>query len=153
MEKELGSILEELSISLSLIPSLIGSMFDPFCHDLGVMNNASIESIVVGFGLDDTKNQFEDFEGQTKTITEQMQNHNRKAKTKPTGNSRLPAYHPRYSRTQDLGMESKSVAKAGEGFANLNSKLHEWVDLNLGGNTSGWHLEWVVTWRGGLETK
>ncbi|KAI5653698.1 hypothetical protein M9H77_30885 [Catharanthus roseus] len=30
-----------------------GSMFDPSCYDLGVMNNASIESIVVGFVLDD----------------------------------------------------------------------------------------------------
>ncbi|KAI5667702.1 hypothetical protein M9H77_17555 [Catharanthus roseus] len=29
-----------------------GSMFDLSCHDFGVMNNASIESIVVGFGLD-----------------------------------------------------------------------------------------------------
>ncbi|KAI5658531.1 hypothetical protein M9H77_27324 [Catharanthus roseus] len=29
-----------------------GSMFNPSCHDFGVMNNASIESIVVGFGLD-----------------------------------------------------------------------------------------------------
>ncbi|KAI5649941.1 hypothetical protein M9H77_35946 [Catharanthus roseus] len=28
------------------------SMFDLSCHDFGVMNNASIESIVVGFGLD-----------------------------------------------------------------------------------------------------
>ncbi|KAI5677980.1 hypothetical protein M9H77_08930 [Catharanthus roseus] len=28
-----------------------GSMFDPSCHDFGVMNNASIESIVIGFGL------------------------------------------------------------------------------------------------------
>ncbi|KAI5653421.1 hypothetical protein M9H77_30608 [Catharanthus roseus] len=110
MEKELGAIFEELSISLSHIPSLMcyevslmqlelfleyylshvsiygdlyaisfcsglfllvpylskclsshvfledslshsGSMFDPSYYDLGVMNNASIESIVVGFGL------------------------------------------------------------------------------------------------------
>ncbi|KAI5663386.1 hypothetical protein M9H77_22709 [Catharanthus roseus] len=29
-----------------------GSMFDPSCYDFGVMNNASVESIVVGFGLD-----------------------------------------------------------------------------------------------------
>ncbi|KAI5672524.1 hypothetical protein M9H77_12888 [Catharanthus roseus] len=29
-----------------------GSMFDLSCHDFGVMNNASIESIAVGFGLD-----------------------------------------------------------------------------------------------------
>ncbi|KAI5664404.1 hypothetical protein M9H77_23727 [Catharanthus roseus] len=29
-----------------------GSMFDPSCHDFGVMYNASIEYIVVGFGLD-----------------------------------------------------------------------------------------------------
>ncbi|KAI5664047.1 hypothetical protein M9H77_23370 [Catharanthus roseus] len=28
------------------------SMFDLSCHDFGVMNNASIESIVIGFGLD-----------------------------------------------------------------------------------------------------
>ncbi|KAI5650223.1 hypothetical protein M9H77_36228 [Catharanthus roseus] len=87
MEKELGAILEELPINLSLNPSLMcyesylshvsiigdicaisvgdglflviphdslshsGSMFDPFSYDFGVMNNASIESIV-GFGLD-----------------------------------------------------------------------------------------------------
>ncbi|KAI5657960.1 hypothetical protein M9H77_26753 [Catharanthus roseus] len=29
-----------------------GSIFDPSCHDFGVMNNASIESIVVSFGFD-----------------------------------------------------------------------------------------------------
>ncbi|KAI5657900.1 hypothetical protein M9H77_26693 [Catharanthus roseus] len=29
-----------------------GSMFDHSCHDFGVMNNVSIESTVVGFGLD-----------------------------------------------------------------------------------------------------
>ncbi|KAI5672271.1 hypothetical protein M9H77_12635 [Catharanthus roseus] len=29
-----------------------GSMSDPCCHDFGVMNNTSIESIVVGVGLD-----------------------------------------------------------------------------------------------------
>ncbi|KAI5657464.1 hypothetical protein M9H77_26257 [Catharanthus roseus] len=27
-------------------------MLDPTCHNFGVINNASIESIVVGFGLD-----------------------------------------------------------------------------------------------------
>ncbi|KAI5663415.1 hypothetical protein M9H77_22738 [Catharanthus roseus] len=43
MEKELGTILEELPISLSLYLSLM---------DFEVMNDASIESIVVGFGLD-----------------------------------------------------------------------------------------------------
>ncbi|KAI5664508.1 hypothetical protein M9H77_23831 [Catharanthus roseus] len=100
MEKELGTILEELLIILSLIPSLMcyeyylshasiygdlcaisfsgglflvvsyastclsshaflegsllhsGSMFDPSSHDFKGMNNASNESIVVGFGLD-----------------------------------------------------------------------------------------------------
>ncbi|KAI5680980.1 hypothetical protein M9H77_02207 [Catharanthus roseus] len=111
MEKELGTILEELPISLSLIPPLMcyevsfmklkfflgsylphvsiygdlcaisfgrglflvvpyvskylsshafledlllhsGSMFDPSFHDFGVLNNASIESTVVGIRLD-----------------------------------------------------------------------------------------------------
>ncbi|KAI5676544.1 hypothetical protein M9H77_07494 [Catharanthus roseus] len=111
MQKELGAILEELTISLSLNSSLMyygvslvelesllqsyvshvsiygdlwaisfggghflvvsyastclsshaflkdsllhsGSMFDPSCYDFGVMNNASIEPIVIGFGLD-----------------------------------------------------------------------------------------------------
>ncbi|KAI5667475.1 hypothetical protein M9H77_17328 [Catharanthus roseus] len=78
MEKELVAILEELPMSLSLNPSLMciflvvpyvskclsshvfledsllhsGSMLDPSRHDLGVMNNASNESIVVGFRLD-----------------------------------------------------------------------------------------------------
>ncbi|KAI5667199.1 hypothetical protein M9H77_17052 [Catharanthus roseus] len=75
--RELGTILEELPISLSLIMSLMyyevslveiklflesylshdsllhsGSMFDPSCHDFRFRNNASIESIVVDFGLD-----------------------------------------------------------------------------------------------------
>ncbi|KAI5667011.1 hypothetical protein M9H77_16864 [Catharanthus roseus] len=59
MEKELGAILKDLPISLSLYPSLI-------CYEvslvglelflesifLTIMNNASIESIVVCFGLD-----------------------------------------------------------------------------------------------------
>ncbi|KAI5657703.1 hypothetical protein M9H77_26496 [Catharanthus roseus] len=48
MEKDLGTILEELPDS-SLHS---GFMFDPSCYDFGVMNNASIESIVVGFGFD-----------------------------------------------------------------------------------------------------
>ncbi|KAI5664038.1 hypothetical protein M9H77_23361 [Catharanthus roseus] len=77
MEKELGNFLKDLPISLSLNPSIMcyevslvelelplesylshdsllhnGSMFDLSLHDFGVMNNASIESIVVGFGLD-----------------------------------------------------------------------------------------------------
>ncbi|KAI5663029.1 hypothetical protein M9H77_22352 [Catharanthus roseus] len=46
MEKELGAILEDL-----LFHS--GSMFNPSCHDFKVMNNASTEFIVVGFGLDE----------------------------------------------------------------------------------------------------
>ncbi|KAI5671351.1 hypothetical protein M9H77_11715 [Catharanthus roseus] len=61
-EKELGANLEQLPIRLSINPSLIcyedsllhsGSVFDPSCYDLGVMNNASIESRVVGFRLDE----------------------------------------------------------------------------------------------------
>ncbi|KAI5681240.1 hypothetical protein M9H77_02467 [Catharanthus roseus] len=37
------------------------------------------------------------FEGQTKPITEEMKNHKRKAKTKPTSDGRLPPYCPRLS--------------------------------------------------------
>ncbi|KAI5681295.1 hypothetical protein M9H77_02522 [Catharanthus roseus] len=49
IEIEFGAILEELPESL--LHS--GSMLDLSYYDFGVMNNASIESIVVGFGLDD----------------------------------------------------------------------------------------------------
>ncbi|KAI5675995.1 hypothetical protein M9H77_06945 [Catharanthus roseus] len=78
MEKELGNSLEDLPISLSLIPSIMflllivsyastylsshvlledsllhsGSTLDTSCYDFRVKNNASIESKVVGFGLD-----------------------------------------------------------------------------------------------------
>ncbi|KAI5668389.1 hypothetical protein M9H77_18242 [Catharanthus roseus] len=38
-------------VTVSFLLNLIGSMFDPSCYDFGVINNASIESIVVGFGL------------------------------------------------------------------------------------------------------
>ncbi|KAI5667680.1 hypothetical protein M9H77_17533 [Catharanthus roseus] len=38
---------------MTLGPLYSGSMLDPSCYDSRVMNNASIESIVVSSGLDD----------------------------------------------------------------------------------------------------
>ncbi|KAI5653076.1 hypothetical protein M9H77_30263 [Catharanthus roseus] len=56
-----------------------------------------------------TKNQFESFEGQTKTITEEMQNHNKKAKIEPIGDGRP---HPTIFGGYHRGLSIEFLEKA-----------------------------------------